>query len=53
MLLESDVVSVYINIKGVLDKIAEILNDKTVYLAGSDIIPEGKEKEVIEKLLSK
>jgi len=52
-LLERSYKAVYITIKSILDKIADILQNDDVYLSGIDSIPTGAERELIEKLLIK
>ena len=48
-LITSDAVAVYITPRGLLERIAEILNDESICITNT--IPEGKEKEILQKLL--
>lgn len=50
--MEDKQVAVYINGKGVLNKLAEILDDDNVYISKMDAIPKGEERKILEKLIS-
>jgi hypothetical protein len=48
-LIASDTVAIYITSKRLLERIAEILKDESICITNT--IPEGKEKEILQKLL--
>lgn len=51
LLLYDNVAAVYIKAIGVLNKLADILNDDSIYIAKMEAIPEGKEREMLTKLI--
>lgn len=51
IVLRENVVAIYVNIKSVAEKIAEILQNDEVYLSKIGAIAEGRERQVLEKLI--
>ena len=51
LLLARDEPAIYITVKGTLSRIAEILKDESVLVRKMDSIPEGREREVLKKLM--
>ncbi|MGC9100097.1 MAG: hypothetical protein ACP5HC_02365 [Caldisericum sp.] len=51
LLIESEVCAVYVTVASIKDRIANILQDDTVYLSPNEAIPEGKERELLMKLI--
>ncbi|MEJ2068519.1 MAG: hypothetical protein P8Y09_11390, partial [Deltaproteobacteria bacterium] len=52
LLLADDISAVYLSVKSYLDRIAEITGKDDVYIMKTQSIEEGKEREILEKLLS-
>lgn len=51
LLLAGDVSAVYVKIRSIVDKLADILNDKSVYIKKMDVVPHGAEREILQKLV--
>ena len=43
--------AVYITVTSIKDRLANILQDNTIYLSPDEAIPEGKERELLLKLI--
>lgn len=52
LLLRSNVIACYIDMKDVVTTVAEILQDEHVRLSGIEAIPEGQERSILKSLLS-
>jgi hypothetical protein len=51
LLIENEACAVYITITTVKDKLADMLQDNTIYLSSDEAIPEGRERELLLKLI--
>jgi hypothetical protein len=51
LLIENEACAVYITVTSIKDRLATILQDNTIYLSPAEAIPEGRERELLLKLI--
>lgn len=51
VVISNSCIAIYITVKSIIERIADIMQDESVYISKMNAISEGKEREILEQLI--